>query len=376
MTPPGAELTTSEIGQQPGVWREVAATVGDDAVLPAFLGPLLADPTLRIVLTGAGTSAYAGELVAAHLTRTLRRRVEAVATTDLVAAPHSALAEDVTTLLVSFARSGDSPESVATTELADALLSRCHHLVLTCNADGRLARAHRDRPRSHVVLLPARANDGGFAMTSSFTGMVLAALLALDPPPDPTGLVDRLATAASSVLDGGRDEVRSRVPGHSRVVYVGSGPLHPLAREAALKLLELTAGGLVALGESTLGFRHGPKAVLTPDTLVVGLVANDPLSAAYDLDLLRELSVGGVPTVAVTTRPADLPPGVAAWPLPTLADVPDAYLALAAVVYPQLVGLESSLALGLTPDNPFPGGEVNRVVRGVTVHPLDAVRVP
>lgn len=368
MTAPGATLTTVEIEQQPGVWREVAAVVGGDAALRAFLDPLLSDPALRIVLSEAGTSAHAGGIVAAHLTRTLRRRAEAVATTDLVAAPHHALAEDVPTLLVSFARSGQSPESVAATELADALLTRCHHLVLTCNAEGDLARVHRGRTRSHVVLLPRRSHDGGFAMTSSFTGMVLAALLALDPPTDPAGLVDRLATAATTVLVDGRDAVRPHARGHSRVVYVGSGPLHPLACESALKLLELTAGAVVALGESALGFRHGPKAVLTPDTLVVGLVSNDPLSARYDHDLLQELGGSGRTVTAVTARPDQLPPGVTAWPLAGLTDVPDAHLAVVAVVYAQLLGLESSLALGLTPDDPFPDGEVNRVVRGVTVH--------
>ena len=53
-----------------------------------------------------------------------------------------------------------------------------------------------------------------------------------------------------------------------------------------------------------------------------------------------------------------------------VADQPDAYLALPAVLVAQLLGLSTSLLRGHTPDNPFPTGEVNRVVQGVVVHPL------
>ncbi|MFL6027025.1 MAG: SIS domain-containing protein, partial [Friedmanniella sp.] len=137
----GAAATWPEIRQQPEVWREVARIVqGESAGLSGFLEPLLALPDLRIVLTGAGTSAFAGQVLAPALARVLGRRVEAVATTDIVASPREVFAEDVPTLLVSFARSGDSPESVAAVELADHLLSDVRHLVVTCNPDGALAR--------------------------------------------------------------------------------------------------------------------------------------------------------------------------------------------------------------------------------------------
>ena len=66
------------------------------------------------------------------------------------------------TLLVSFARSGDSPESVAAAELADQLLSDVHHLVLTCNADGRLAAAVTARMSARTwLLMPERRQRPG-----------------------------------------------------------------------------------------------------------------------------------------------------------------------------------------------------------------------
>ena len=368
-----------EIEQQPRVWRQVADLVAARRTeIDAFLAPLLSRTETRIVLTGAGTSAFAGEVAAPDLSRTLGRRVEAIATTDLVSNPYDYFSPDVPTLLVSFARSGNSPESVAATELADQVLSRSAHLIITCAEDGELARCHGGRDTSLVLLMPAEANDQSFAMTSSFTGMTLAALLALGGPgEDPGELVDRVnrvAVAAEQLLADREEVVALADLRPDRVVYLGSGPLHGLAQESALKLLELTAGQVVAWAESSLGFRHGPKSVLTPQTLAVVYVSNDPYTRAYDLDIVAELAVQlGDRVVAVdasndqTQRPPDQARVVR---LPGLGATPDAYWALAAVLLPQLLGLTTSLRLGLTPDNPFPSGEVNRVVQGVTVHPL------
>lgn len=199
----GAAHTVREIAQQPALWREVdRAVTASRASLDAFLRPLMARGDLRVVLTGAGTSAFAGQVLQPALTRRLGRRVDAVPTTDLVADPRGCLAEDLPTLLVSFARSGDSPESVAATALADQVLSEVHHLVITCNERGRLARDHGERPESHVLLMPAASNDRGFAMTSSFTCMTLAALLALGGDAY-DGVAERLARAAESVIEAG-----------------------------------------------------------------------------------------------------------------------------------------------------------------------------
>nr|WSX75287.1 SIS domain-containing protein [Streptomyces sp. NBC_00899] len=373
----GATHTVREIAQQPALWREVEQIVtASRQTLDAFLRPLTAGGDLRVVLTGAGTSAFAGQVLQAALARRLGLRVDAVATTDLVADPRGCLAEDVPTLLVSFARSGDSPESVAATDLADQVLSEVHHLVITCNAQGSLARGHAERPSSHVLLMPAAANDQGFAMTSSFTCMTLAALLALGGEAY-QGVTERLARAAEAILDDANVErtvgaLLSRAP--ERIVYLGSGALKGLAGESALKVLELTGGTLVAGAESSLGFRHGPKAVLNAGTVVVVYVSNDPYTRQYDLDIAAELRgnlpAGSVVTVAAASG-AQRDAGTAdGWEVPALDGVEDVALALPAVVYAQLVALRASLAGGIRPDQPFPSGEVNRVVQGVILHDL------
>ncbi|MFB9238191.1 SIS domain-containing protein [Plantactinospora siamensis] len=367
----GALDTSREIAQQPAVWRQIGRLVADSAdSTAAFLKPLLDRPELRIVLTGAGTSAYVGEVLAPSLRRRLGRRVDAVATTDIVADPLASFAEDVPTLLVSFARSGDSPESVTATELATEVLTDCWHLIVTCNERGRLAGRYADGSASRVLVLPEATNDRGFAMTSSFTGMVLAGLLVLGGPDE--ALVERLAAAAERVL-ASRPAAAADLAArrYRRIVYLGSGSLHGVARESALKVLELTAGRALALAESALGFRHGPKSVLDDETLAVSYESNDPYTSRYDRDMVAELLrvLPARNVVTVTARPGAAA-GSTAWDLPGLEDVDDAALALPAVICAQLIGLQFSLALGRTPDNPFPGGQVNRVVQGAIMHPL------
>jgi len=219
------------------------------------------------------------------------------------------------------------------------------------------------------------ALTGGVGSPFFFTYPLIvggAALVAFDPATGPD-LGPRLAATAEKLLDpwAERAERVSR-QGYQRVVYLGSGALKALARESALKVLELTAGAMVAIGDSPLAFRHGPKAVLDDRTLVVVYLSNDPYTRGYDLDLLAELrrTQGTEHVLAVTAEHADLPADESTWTVPDATDLDDAALAIPAVLGAQLIALHASMTLGLQADNPFPSGDVNRVVQGVRIHPL------
>ncbi|MGN6742783.1 MAG: SIS domain-containing protein, partial [Amnibacterium sp.] len=244
-----------------------------------------------------------------------------------------------------------------------------HHLVITCDRSGSLYREHASSARSAVVLMPERSNDAAFAMTSSFTSMLLAALTLLSGTD--TAVIGRLADSAERIVDEQWGHLRAIAtrPYH-RVVYLGSGPFAALAQEAALKLLELTAGRVVSFHDSALGFRHGPKAVLDPETLAVVFVSSDDYTRRYDLDIVRELqrSLGADQVVVVAATPAGTGDEV---PLPGLDGVDDGFAAAAAIVPAQILALSFALEVGTTPDNPFPDGDVNRVVQGVTIHAFD-----
>jgi tagatose-6-phosphate ketose/aldose isomerase len=370
----GGLATAREIAQQPALWRECATAVRDQSDrIGDFRTPVLDDPRTRVILTGAGTSAFIGQILAPGLARTLRRRVDAIPTTDLVSNPLDHFAGDAPTLLVSFARSGDSPESVAATRLADQHLHAPRHLIVTCNPSGALAKNHAGRSDSLVLTTPAEADDVGFAMTSSFTCMLLTARLSLGAGGTDIG---RLARAGEQALEWLPERAaRLAGQGFDRVVYLGSGPLQGLAREAALKMLELTAGRVTTWFDSPLGFRHGPKAVINDRTLVVVLASGDAYTRRYDDDIIAELgpalAPGGLVVVTADGSP-NAGSGARAWALPDLQDGDDATRAAVLALPAQILALEFSLALGAAPDNPFPAGEVTRVVEGVHIHQLDA----
>jgi tagatose-6-phosphate ketose/aldose isomerase len=208
-------------------------------------------------------------------------------------------------------------------------------------------------------------------MTSSFTAMMLAGLSGLGGIDRMQARIGTLAGMVESVLtDHCLPARKLAAEGFSRVVYLGSGPFKGLAAEAALKLLELSNGGVVAIGDTPLGFRHGPKTFVDPDSLVVVFLSNDPYTRLYDLDLLAEIRRDGRArrVIALSGRP-DAIFGEKDVVVSGGEKAGDAELAFPYVAFAQMLAFHTSLKLGLTPDNPNPEGLVNRVVKGVTIHP-------
>jgi tagatose-6-phosphate ketose/aldose isomerase len=364
----GAVWTAREIEQQPAMLRKTQEMLAarKDA-LDAFLHPLMHKQALRIILTGAGSSAFIGECLAPHLGGLLRQRVEAIATTDLVCAPRLYFGEPAPTLLVSFARSGNSPESIAAVELADRFLADAHHLKVTCNADGALAR----RDLGEKILLPEETHDRSFAMTSSFSCMLYAALAAFCGIDRMQGRVGPIAQAVVAVIGTQLKMLQQLASSkYERVIYLGSQVFKGLAHEAALKLLELTDGGIVSAFESSLGFRHGPKTIVNDRSLVVMFVANDAYTRRYDLDLLEEIhrdgAAGGV--LAISAREDGIPAGVDRMLVPRMHDAEDVDLLFPFVAAAQIFAFEAAIGKKISPDNPNRSGTVHRVVQGVRIH--------
>jgi len=370
----GAERTAREIAHQPQAWQQTQALLSAQRVpIQSFLAPLLALDNLRIVLTGAGSSAYIGQCLAPALLRSLARRVEAIATTDLVSGPRDYLQREVPTLLVSFARSGASPESLAAIELADQLLAHCRHLVITCNPDGALYRQSQANPARLTVLLPEITHDQGFAMTASFTSMLYAALAIFRGIERYADQCELMAVAAGALIERHAGALQALAERNfARVVFLGSRGFAGLAAEAALKLLELTDGAVVSAANTPLGFRHGPKTIVNRDTLVIVFVSNDPLARKYEMDLLQELhrdgAAGALLAIAAQPPAADQPFDWLLVPELTAAD--DADLMLPFVIPAQMYALQRSLQLGNTPDTPCASGRVSRIVKGVAIYPL------
>lgn len=367
--------TAKEIEQQPNCWKQTLSIAETNRATAAdFLEPLYAKENLRIVMTGAGTSAFAGKTLAPILSKVLNRRVEAIATTDLVSNPYQYLAENIPTLLVSFARSGNSPESVHAVELASQILGECYHLVVTCNEEGKLFQRCKEDAKSLAILMPAETNDQSFAMTSSFSSMMVAAFSLLAHKNEYSKEFENVCKQSETLLKEIVPTVSKMVEQNAkRVIYLGSGGFQGLAQESALKLLELTAGKVVAMYDSPLGFRHGPKSIVNNETLIVVFISNDEYTRKYDLDLLKELRRDGIAqqVVAVAGRIDDVVTDGDYILIDSMENASDIELVFPYLIVAQVYSFLNSLALNNTPDNPCPTGEVNRVVQGVTLHQFE-----
>ncbi|RSJ58011.1 putative tagatose-6-phosphate ketose/aldose isomerase [Streptococcus gordonii] len=373
----GAEITTREIHQQPQVWQ--AAFDGYRAhqtEIEAFIDSIDGKyDYVKVIFTGAGTSAYVGDTLIPYLKSIYDERkwnFNSVATTDIVANPLTHLRKDVPTVLVSFARSGNSPESVATVDLAKQLVDELYQVTITCAAEGKLAQQAHGDERNLLLLQPSPSNDAGFAMTSSFTSMMLTALLVFDTS-ELAVKEEKVASliALSQQTLNRVDEIQDLVNlDFNRVIYLGAGPFFGLAHEAQLKILELTAGQVATMYESPVGFRHGPKSLVNEQTIVLIFGSTDPYTKQYDLDLVREVTGDEIARkVILLTDKAEGLAQVEEVEMPSkLLD--DVYRTFPYIIYGQLFALLTSLKVKNRPDTPSPTGTVNRVVQGVVIHPF------
>lgn len=370
-------VTWKEIVQQPSIWKEEVQIVRDNLkAIGEFIEGVKADK-VKVVFTGAGSSEFVGNTLCSYVNSKIDIDVVSIPTTDIVSMPEQYLDENTATILVSCARSGNSPESVAAVELADKLVKNIHHIFITCNAEGKLAQISKTGDNKFLLLMPEKTNDKGFAMTGSFSSMVVAGVLVLLRK-DFEGMAARVEYVAE-LVERNIETILSNAEAIAaldieRIVYLGDGAAKGLAEEMSLKVLELTGGKLASFYNTFLGFRHGPKSIVNDKTAIVCMMSNNEYTRIYELDLLKEFkNEGGKKKIIVLDTINDEKVKANADFYFTFADeklgqIEDVFADLAYLVCGQLVSLVKSASLGINPDNPCPTGEVNRVVKGVIIH--------
>jgi tagatose-6-phosphate ketose/aldose isomerase len=375
----GLVHTPKEIAQQPATWASTFALFQERSVeIRKFLSRAgigeNSDRRPIVFLVGAGTSDYIGRSLVEVLRRMWQTEVVAVPSTDLLTHMAQHLVPGQTYIWISFSRSGDSPEGVAVLERA-LKYSNIHHLIVTCNQNGRILKLGSGQELALGICLPDEVNDRGLAMTSSFSNMVVfgQCLAHASDPDEYEATLQRIIAAGKSFVPAAADcAALLAASSYSKVCFVGSGPLAAVARESALKLLELTAGETQTMWESSLGLRHGPMAALKPDDLFVCFLSSDDRVQKYELDLLSEIGrkelvsarvvVGGTQKANVNGLAEHyLAPGIP-------SALPDEYRPPVDVIFGQLLGLFSSMRWNLKPDCPSPTGAISRVVRGVKIY--------
>ncbi len=356
--------TLPEILQQPRLWP-VTLEMFSSASLRMGLDQKLKGA--RVLLTGAGTSAYAASAVAAAWTL-----ASAVPTTDLLVDAERYLTG--IDAVISLARSGNSPESAAVVEHVRTLRPDIQQFGIVCDEDGALSRSSLDG----LIVLDPRTNDQSLVMTSAFSNLVVAGLvlagLALGQAETVAAVVRELSARTAALLPEISDACqRTAARVRDRIVVLSSSPLLGWQREAALKTLEMTAGRFPLVSETYLGLRHGPMSFVTPETVVLCLLSSDPVRRSYEADLVRELrakKIGYLVGIAEPKAAEDLFDLL----IPAVAPHTDDELRTPfEIVGPQLLGYHLSLRIGLNPDNPSPDGVISRVVSGVRIYPQAAL---
>ncbi|MGO8718534.1 MAG: SIS domain-containing protein [Acidobacteriaceae bacterium] len=376
----GLSHTPGEIAQQPDTWATTFLNFQQRRPeIKSFLQSkgVGSDSNRRpiVFLIGAGTSDYIGQSLVALLRQKWQCEVSAVPSTDLLTNFEDFILPGRDYLWISFSRSGDSPEGVNVLEKALKECPNISHVVVSCNADGKMIRDHQNDPRVFGLLLDDAVNDRGLAMTSSFSNMVvcgqcLAHTWTLE---EYEPILQSLIAAGEKFLEVASEGAANLAEGpYTRVCFVGSGALKAVATESALKVSELSAGRIQSMSESTLGLRHGPLAALNAETLFVSYISSDSRRQRYEADLLCEIRKKGV----VQTRVAvgieaskeiqkecelSLTSG-------SRGPIPDAYRPPLDVMFGQLLGLFFSIHCNLKPDVPSPSGAISRVVQNVPIH--------
>lgn len=371
-------FTLREINQQPSTWKKTCEQVAAcKEELQAFLDQVLKTEDFDIVLTGAGTSEFIGNSLYQALNRRYGYKVKSYATTDIVPSPEDFLSHTKPTILVSFGRSGNSPESIGAVEAAEVVCQKLYHLFVTCNHEGSLSRMAEGRENCFALNLTPETHDQSFAMTSSFSNMYMAAYLAfnLDHLGEITEKIERACAAGKSFLEERYTIARQMVEefDFNRIVYLGNTALKGVSQESALKMLELTAGRVETMYDSPLGFRHGPKSIIDDRTLTVIYLSDDEYRRNYELDLIKEMSGQKKKNciAAVMNVPCEEVKKLADYTVELNMGqaMENVLLGFGCILFAQTLAVLKSLSLGITPDNPCPTGEVNRVVKGVTLYP-------
>ncbi|WP_158791983.1 SIS domain-containing protein [Granulicella sp. L60] len=377
----GLLYTPAEIAQQPATWKRTLQIFKQhQARIVVFLDTVGVRASLEnrpsVILIGAGTSDYISQALTFVLRTKWGCEVSAVASTDLLPNMEEYVIPGRRYLWISFSRSGDSPEGVAVLEQALERYPEIAHLVVTCNEGARMAELCEGVERASVVVLDDVVNDRSLAMTSSFTNMIVLgqclahawSLAEYEP------VLERLAQAGDHLLTQAAalaEELAAR--NFARVCFLGSGALASVAKESALKVLEMTAGQVKTMSETVLGLRHGPMAALDRETLLVCFVSGDHTRGLYARDLLREIGSKHVVAERIAVGPASFKSTLGGdcdryLSLEIDAEIEDEYRPVLDVIFGQLLGLYSSVAHQLKPDAPSPAGVIKRVVQKFQIY--------
>ena len=341
--PPAGKLSHSEILAQPKSWDESL-----ESLASGQLTKVCAQFSLRPdwLFIGCGTSYYIAQAMASCWTALTGTRGRAVPASELLLYPELVLDRPDSTQPVLISRSGTTSEILRAAEYLERERD-IRTLSISCTGGTRL------QELSTATLELFFADDKSTVMTRSFTCMVLGlqALAAeISSRKDFMDALRKLPALGRNVLNGLDDRIRNFVEKNEFAYYVclAQGPLFGIAGECMLKVKEMSCSASQCF--HTLEFRHGPKSVVRPETLITFLLSETSYDA--EREVLEEVKGLGGTTLVVANRADEATRRAADFLVELNLDMMEFARPIVYTLAGQLLGLYTGLKKGIDPDSP------------------------
>ncbi|MGB9402102.1 MAG: SIS domain-containing protein [Candidatus Acidiferrales bacterium] len=341
--------TIAEILSEPATWKSCLQILDKTAELQSLNEKLPAN--IEWVFVGCGSSYYLAQAASATWSILTGEKSRAIPASEILLFPQL-LPVPCQPVLVS--RSGHTSEVLQAADYLEKKL-KVQTLAITCGAGTPI-----EKLSSRCIRLLA-ADEKSTVMTRSFTSMLIAlqSLAAIrGSRPD---FLDALRTLPDQVA-GKLNEIHSTIKAlaNSRsfedYVFLGQGPFFGIAQESTLKVTEMSCS--YAQCFHTLEFRHGPKAIVSPQTLITFIIGESGFNA--EVAVLEEIKKLGGTTLVISNVCDSAIRRAADFFVELSLDVPEAARAAASVIPGQLLGFYTGIKKGLNPDEPR---NLSRVVK-------------
>jgi glucosamine--fructose-6-phosphate aminotransferase (isomerizing) len=333
--------TIAEILSEPQTWRQCLSELLENGQLVKVNEKL--NKNVEWIFVGCGSSFYLAQIAASSWSILTGSPARAIPASEILLFPELFPAPCQPVFI---SRSGRTSEIVEAAQYAESDLG-IQSLAITCGMGTPI-----EEICSQVVRLSS-ADEKSTVMTRSFTSMLLAlqALAAVRASSKSflTSL-QALPTQVALRLDSMQGTVRSLVDkqAYADYVFLGQGPFFGVAQESMLKVKEMSCSYAQAF--HTLEFRHGPKAIVSPETLLTFFVSESGF--ADEISVLREMKELGGTTLVISNSITAAIRASADYSIELSLDVPEVARAVAAVIAGQFLGFYTGMRKGFNPDRP------------------------
>lgn len=336
--------TWNEIMSQGRVWQSVLDFLPGNSTVDEILAG--AKRQRLWVFVGCGTSFYLAEAAALSWTLLTGQAARAIPASEILLFPKLLEAEGAGVQAVVISRSGRTSEAVRAANVLKQRLGIAT-MGISCAKGSELEEA------CDACIVLEAADEKSTVMTRSFTSMLLTLQVLAACQVEAMEFIDGLRAMSKKMekrICTLADEIKGFVGGHefADYVFLGQGPFHGLAREAALKVMEMSCS--YSQFFHALEFRHGPKAIVSPATCLTFFLSDSAQEA--EAEVLTEMKELGGMIVAIANRANGEIRKSSDLVIELDLDGDEMALLTPYIVPCQLMGFFTGLRKGLNPDTP------------------------